>query len=61
MKLFDIKVTVRKMGRKCATCIQRANGKYKAESAEEAIALMKQKLNVDLETHQVSINYIREV
>lgn len=61
MKLFDIKVTVRKMGRKCPTCIQRANGKYKAESAEEAIALMKQKLNVDLDTHQISINYIREV
>jgi hypothetical protein len=61
VKTFDIKVTVRKMGRKCANCIQRANGKYKAENAEAAIAMMKQKLNVDLDTHQVSIDLIREV
>ena len=61
MKTFDIKVTVRRMGRKCQTCMQRVNGLYKAETAEEAIEKLKSKLNVELDTHQVSINYIREV
>lgn len=61
MKTFDVKITVRRMGRACQTCSQLASGKYKAESAEAAIEKAKQKLNVDLSTHQVLINYVREV
>lgn len=61
MKTYYIKVTVRRMGRPCQTCSQQATGYYDANSMDEAIALMKSNLTVDLDTHQVMINIIKEV
>lgn len=58
---FDVKITIRKLGRACATCKQDLVGRFDAESAEDAVKTAKESVDVDWDTHQALINYVRKV
>lgn len=58
--LFDVKITIRKLGRACATCKQDLVGQFEADSAEGAVKAAKDSVSVDWDTHQALINYVRK-
>lgn len=59
--LFDVKITIRKLGRACASCKQDLVGQFEADTMEDAIKVAKESVSVDWDTHQALINYVRKV
>ncbi|AWD92229.1 hypothetical protein HOT14_gp29 [Escherichia phage vB_EcoS_IME347] len=61
MKRFTVKLTIKRMGRRCSTCRQNFETEVKASSAEEAVAKAKLQSGANADTHQFSINLVREI
>ncbi|QXV80765.1 hypothetical protein bas07_0090 [Escherichia phage JakobBernoulli] len=58
---WKVILTIRKMGRNCATCKQEFETTVTACSAEMAVRLAKDYSRANQETHQFSVNLVRKI
>lgn len=56
---FNVRLTIRRMGRQCQTCKQEFETIVEAETAEDAVAIAKERTGANPDTHQFVINYVR--
>lgn len=59
--IWKVKLTIRRMGRNCGSCKQEFECEIEALNTVDAIQCAKYLSGADPETHQFSINYVREV
>lgn len=59
--MWKVKLTIRRMGRNCASCKQNFECEVEALSNVDAIHIAKVLSGANPETHQFSINHVRVV
>lgn len=59
-KLWDVKLSIRLMGRSCKNCQQEFIASVTAESSEEAVAKVKVMSGADPDYHKFLVAYVRE-
>lgn len=59
--IFNVKLTIMRMGRKCSSCKQALEASVEAETAEQAVEEAKKISGADPDTHKFQINYVRAV
>lgn len=55
---YEVRLTSRLMGRQCKSCQQSYEGRFLANSPEEAVAAAKAAFNIDLTVHKVSVDKV---
>ena len=58
---YKVILTARKMGGFFKSCIQEFSMTIEANDTDDAVEKAKQRSGVNLDTHKISINYVREV
>lgn len=58
---YKVMLTASKMGGFCKSCIQEFSMTIEANDTADAVEKAKQRSGVNLDTHKISINYVREV
>ena len=58
---WKVKLTIRRMGRNCGSCKQDFECEVDARCALEAAARAKELSGANPNTHQFSINYVKEI
>lgn len=59
--IYNVKLTIRRMGRNCSSCKQDFECEVAAFNAEHAVNLAKRLSGANPETHQFSINFVKEM
>lgn len=59
-RLWDVKLSIRLMGRSCKSCTQDYIASVAAISAEDAVAKVKEMSGADPDTHKFLVAYVRE-
>lgn len=59
-RLWDVKLSIRLMGRSCKNCTQEYIASVAAISAEDAVAKVKEMSGADPDTHKFLVAYVRE-
>lgn len=57
---WDVKLSIRLMGRSCKSCTQEYIASVSAISAEDAVAKVKEMSGADPDTHKFLVAYVRE-
>lgn len=60
MQLWDVKLSIRLMGRSCKSCTQEFIALVTAKSSEEAVAKVKVMSGADPDYHKFLVAYVRE-
>lgn len=60
MQLWDVKLSIRLMGRSCKNCTQDYIASVAAISAEDAVAKVKELSGADPDTHKFLVCYVRK-
>ena len=58
--MWDVKLSIRLMGRRCKNCTQDYIASVAAISAEDAVAKVKGMSGADPDTHKFLVAYVRE-
>lgn len=58
--MWDVKLSIRLMGRSCKNCTQEYIASVAAISAEDAVAKVKEMSGADPDTHKFLVAYVRE-
>ena len=58
--MWDVKLSIRLMGRSCKNCTQDYIASVAAISAEDAVAKAKEMSGADPDTHKFLVAYVRE-
>ncbi|ATW61799.1 hypothetical protein HOS46_gp22 [Escherichia phage DTL] len=58
--MWDVKLSIRLMGRSCKNCTQDYIASVAAISAEDAVAKVKEMSGADPDTHKFLVAYVRE-
>jgi hypothetical protein len=61
MMQYKIILTARKMGGFCKSCIQEFSMTIEANDTADAVEKAKKRSGVNLDTHKININYIKEI
>ena len=59
-RLWDVKLSIRLMGRSCKNCTQDYIASVAAISSEDAVAKVKEMSGADPDTHKFLVAYVRE-
>ena len=59
-RLWDVKLSIRLMGRSCKNCTQEYIASVAAISDEDAVAKVKEMSGADPDTHKFLVAYVRE-
>ena len=60
VEMWDVKLSIRLMGRSCKNCTQDYIASVAAISAEDAVAKVKSMSGADPDTHKFLVAYVRE-
>lgn len=58
--MWDVKLSIRLMGRSCKSCTQEFIASVTAKSSEEAVAKVKAMSGADPDCHKFLVAYVRE-
>lgn len=61
MNNYEVRLTSRLMGRQCKSCQQSYEGRFLADSTEEAVAAAKAAFKIDLTVNKVSVDKVTKL